>query len=168
MRVDSGQDHHRELQALDPVHGRQPDPRLPRIVLLLQNHGWDLRRLEERLVAFFQQLAGAGDQADLFRLLVLQQVFHRFHQERPFGFRCVEPPHLGRLAGQERPVPFHPVLFAVEVVHLNALQQGHRPVADLLRRPVVDLQLARPALDLDAAVLQDDLPPIDALVGVSD
>src|SRR5690606_29198562 len=47
------------------------------------------------------------------------------------------------------------VCAAVEVVDGHPFEEGHGPAARLLRRPVVDAELAAAASDVDAAVAED-------------
>ena len=129
LALTAGQDHHRELQPLDPVHRRQPHARSP-IVLLLQHDGRDLRRLEQRLVVVLEQLAGAGHQADVLGLLVLEQFLAAVSTRNSCSsLGRVEVTDLGLRAGQQRLVALLLVLLAVEVVHLA------RPAAAPSPRP---------------------------------
>ena len=63
LGVDPGEDHHGELQPLDPVHRAQPHP--APVLPLIEQRGFDPQLAEHRLVVVLEQLVRAGHEADV-------------------------------------------------------------------------------------------------------
>ena len=150
------------------MHGCQANASPVRIVTLaIQHDGLDASHFQTALKVV-AVASGSCDDADPFerlplRLKVLQVRGNRFGLRVP-GFEV--PDCRVRSLGQRPHAPVG-VQAAVQVVDVTPFQQGRRPRSGLLRGPVVQRQLLRPAANANPAMRENDRPVVDPLVTVS-